>query len=353
VEPASAPGGNQTPSVGVTFASFSALGPEAGITAARWARDLGYRSFWVAETTGLEAFSTLAQVAATVGGLELGTGVLALQLRTPALAAMGAATLAAQHPDTCVHLGVGISSPVVVGRWHGATYSPTPLAQVREYAGVVRACWAGEAVTHDGDHYHLEKFRLGIRPSGQPPQLVLGALGPRMLHLAGEVADGVLLNDLPASAVAWSVEQVRAGERAAGRPPGSVRIHAYVHVGVTDRHDAADKARRDLFSYAVVDAYADAFTRAGFGSEVAAIRAAHRAGDRQGAVAAVSDTMVDAIDILGDRDTVADAVAAYLHAGVDEAVIMPLPWGDDRMAVVRDTLDAAAHGAASAGAVLA
>ncbi len=327
-------------SVGLTFASFQGLGIDVGLAMARAARDAGCSSFWTAETVGTEAFATLGAVAAGVGGLDLGTGVLALQLRTPQVAAMGAATLQALAPDRDVLLGVGISSPVVVGRWHGAEYGSRPVAQVREFLELTAACLSGEGVTYDGDFYRADRFRLGIRFSDRRPKLVLGALNRRMLRLAGELADGVLLNYLPASAVPWCVEQIRAGEGFAQRGPGSCRIHAYVHVGVCDPDAARPLGRKDLFSYAVVDAYARAFERAGFADEVAALRAAHRSGDREAAVAAVSDRMVDAIDICGDADHVARAVQAYRDAGVDDPVIMPLPWGEDRVATIEATIDA-------------
>ena len=120
-------------------------------------------------------------------------------------------------------------------------------------------------------------------------------------------------------------------------------IYAYVHAGlVADRADGIEAARRDLFSYAVVDAYAESFARAGFGDEVADIRERHAAGDREGAVAAVSDRMVDAIDVMGDADAVRDTVRAYVDGGVEVPVLMPLPWGQDRMAVTVATMEAAA-----------
>ncbi len=327
---------------GVTFASFQALGPDKALTAARWASELGFESFWTAETTGPEAFSTLAAVGAASGGLDLGTGVLALQLRDPSLTAMGAATVAALHPDQDVLVGIGISSPVVTTQWHGVPYGDRPLGRVREFVEVLRACLSGEAVNHDGEHYHLRRFRLGVRLGERRPRIVIGALNERMLALAGEVADGVLLNYLPASAVPWCVEQVRAGEAAAGRAAGACTVYAYVHVGVCERSDGIDAARKDLFSYVVVDAYANAFRRAGFGDEVDAVRAAHARKDRDGALAAVSDAMVDAIDIMGNAHEVGAAVEAYESAGVDHPVIMPMPWGPDRMGVVRATMEATA-----------
>lgn len=329
---------------GLTFASFQALGLDVGLSMARRAADAGYGSFWTAETVGPEAFVTLGAVAATVPSLDLGTGVLALQLRSPMIAAMGAATLQTLVPDREVLLGVGISSPVVVGRWHGGQYGDRPVARVHEYLELTAACLEGGTVDFEGEFYRVQGFRLGVRLGERRPRLVLGALNERMLWLAGQLADGVLLNYLPADAVPWCVEQVRAGELDAGRPPGSCRIHAYVHVGVCDPERARPLARRDLYSYAVVDAYARAFERAGFGEEIAALRRARAARDRDAAVAAMSDRMVDAIDVCGDAEHVAATVEAYRRAGVEVPVIMPLPWGEDRVATIEATIDAAAPG---------
>ncbi|NLA35662.1 MAG: LLM class flavin-dependent oxidoreductase [Actinobacteria bacterium] len=331
--------------IGTTLASLMSLPPAVWRETAALADDLGFDSLWTAETTGPEAFSSLAALGANHPRLSLGTGVLALQLRTPMLAAMGATTLATLNPGIDVMLGVGISSPVVVGRWHGAAYGKRPLAQVREYLTLVNECLSGEVVNFDGDYYSIKKSRLFLDAGGRRPQVVLGALNAKMLKLGGELADGVLLNYLPASAVPWCVEQVRRGEAEAGRAPGSCTIYAYVHVGVTHPEAAIVPGQRDLFSYIVVDSYAKAFARAGFEAEVDAVRAAHRAGDRAAALEAVSSEMIAAIDICGDAAHVAAAVQAYRDAGVDYPVIMPLPWSLDRslnkMPLVEATLRAA------------
>ena len=327
--------------MGVTAASIMTLGPDQTLNAARLADELGYRSFWTAETVGLEAFGLLAAAGQIAPRLDLGTGVLALQLRTPPLVAMGAATLQALQPDRRVIIGIGISSPVVAGRWHGASYGDAPLAQVREYVTLVQACLSGEKVTFEGDFYSVKGFRLGVRLGERKPEVIVGALNPKMLAVAGEVADGVLLNYLPASHVAWSIDQVRAGEAAAGREAGSVTTYAYVHAGVCDRDAGMASARKDLFSYAVVDSYARNFARAGYGDAVAEVRAAHAAGDRDAALAAVSEEMVDGIDIMGDAATVQSGMRAYIDAGVDHPVLMPLPWGPDRTAIIAETMTAA------------
>jgi probable F420-dependent oxidoreductase len=328
-----------TERAGVTFASLMGLGPDLAISTARLAEELGYRSYWTAETTGPEAFSLLGAAGAAAPSLDLGTGVLALQLRTPMVVAMAGATLQALHPEREIVLGVGISSPVVTQRWHGVPYGDRPLARVREYVTLVKACLSGEKVDFAGDFYQVKGFRLGVRLGDRKPKVVIGALNPKMLQLAGELADGVLLNYLPASHVPWSVEQVRAG--ADGRAGGPPTTYAYVHAGVCSREEGIDLARRDLFSYAVVDAYARNFERAGFGDEVAEIRARHAEGDRAGALAAVSDRMVDAIDVMGDEGTVEATMRSYADAGVEVPVLMPLPWGADRRDSAERTIRAA------------
>jgi len=325
---------SQKPAIGVTAAPVMGLGPATSIDVARRAEALGYSSFWTAEVTGPEAFSVLGAVSQAARSLSLGTGVLALQLRTPPLLAMAGATLQALAPEREILLGIGISSPVVAAQWHGATYGDRPLAQVREYVALVRECLSGERVDFAGDFYSVKRFQLGVRLGDRRPKIVIGALNEGMLRLAGEVADGVLLNYLPATHVPWSVEQVRKG--------GDATIYAYVHLAVTEREHGVEAARRDLFSYAVVDSYARNFERAGYADSVAAVRERHAARDREGALGAVSDEMIDGIDVMGDADHVRSTVRAYREGGVDVPIVFPLPWGPDRLAVVQATLEAAA-----------
>ena len=318
---------------GVTFGSLMGLGPRAAVEIAALAEEAGHRSFWMAETTGAESFATLAAVGAGTKGIDLGTGIVPLQLRTPMLVAMAGATLQALHPERDILLGIGISSPVVTGRWHGVPYGDHPVARTREYVTLLRACLSGEKVDFAGDHFQVKGFRLGVKLGERRPKVLVGALNPAMLQLAGELADGVLLNYLPASHVPWSVEQVRKG--------GPAEVYAYVHAAIADREDAIELARRDIFSYAVVDGYARNFARAGFADEIEALQEAHAAGDRDAALAAVSDRRVDAIDVIGDEDTVHDTMRAYVDAGVDVPVLMPMPWGKDRRASAEQAIRAA------------
>ncbi|MGH9062945.1 MAG: LLM class flavin-dependent oxidoreductase [Acidimicrobiales bacterium] len=322
------------PPLGVTFTPPYSLGAASLLSVARRAEELGYRSFWTSEITGPETFSTLGAISVAAPSLDLASGVVALQLRTPPLLAMAAATLQALAPERDVMVGIGISSPVVAGRWHGATYGDRPLSQVREFVEVLRACLSGEPVDYKGAFYRVSRFRLGVAMGERRPRIVLGALNPGMLRLAGEVADGVLLSYLPPSHVPRSVEHVRAG--------GDAAVYAYVHCRLGDPEANRDEARKHLFGYLTVDAYATSFARAGYAATVREVRERYRSGDKEGALAAISDDLVDGIDRIGDAGHLRASLAAYAEAGVDFPIVSPLPWGPDRFEAVLATLEAAA-----------
>lgn len=324
---------NSSPRLGVTFGSLGVLGPPAIMDIARSAESLGYSSIWTVEATGTDAFSLLGAVAAVAPGLDLATGIVPVQVRTPPLAAMTAATLGALSPDRDVLLGLGVSAPGILGQ-HGAAVPQRPIAMMREYVALLRECLSGESVTFEGDFWSVKRFRLGLRLGERGPKIVLAALNPQMLRLAGEIADGVLLNYIPATHVPTAIQTVREG--------GDAEIMAYVHAAVGELERSAGSARRDLFNYAMADGYANMFRAAGFSAEVDELRARQAERDRDGALAAISEEMIQAIDFIGSAGEVTAFVRSYLDAGIEHAVLMPLPWGEDRRAVTDATMEAAA-----------
>ena len=322
---------SKTP-IGVTFGSLGVLGPDAITKVATTAQDMGYESIWTVEATGTDAFTLLGSVAQAAPGISLGTGIIPIQLRTPALTAMTAATLQALCPKRDIWLGLGVSAPAILTQ-HGIPLSDRPIGMMREYVALLRECLSGESVTFEGDYYSVKRFRLGVRLGERRPKIVLAALGPQMLRLAGSVADGVLLNYIPVNHIGPSIEQVRAG--------GDARIFSYVHAAVGELEVSARSARRDIFNYAMADGYANMFRAAGFADEVDDLRAHQAKRDRDGAVAAVSERMIQAIDFIGSSEEVTGFVKGYIGAGVEHPVLMPMPWGEDRWAVTQETMQAA------------
>src|SRR5262245_66079664 len=137
----------------MSVAGIQTLGADLTIDVVREADALGYDSAWVAEANAVEAMALLGAISQAAPHLGVGTGVLALQLRTPPLHAMAAATLQQLVGDRDVYLGIGISSPAVAGQWHGAGYTDRPIAQVREFLTLLRECLSGETVSFKGDFY--------------------------------------------------------------------------------------------------------------------------------------------------------------------------------------------------------
>ena len=322
------------PPLGVTFGSLGVLGPAAIVDIAQSAQAQGYSSIWTVEATGTDAFSMLGAVAHAAPGLDLATGIIPVQLRAPTVVAMTAATLQSLSDDRDVLVGLGVSAPGIL-RQHGEAPTDRPIAMMREYVALLRECLSGEPVTFEGDFWQVRRFRLGVRLGERRPKVVLAALNPQMLRLAGEVADGVLLNYLPASHVPATVSEVRAG--------GDAQIICYVHAAAGDLERSARSAQRDLLNYTMADGYANAFRAAGFGDEVDEARARQSERDREGALAAISNEMIQAIDFIGSPAEIGEFARTYVDAGVEHPVLMPLPWGEDRRTVADETMEAFAN----------
>src|SRR6478736_1558900 len=122
--------------IGVTFGSLSVLGARSIIDIAKRAVELGYRSLWTVEATGTDAFTLLGAASAVAPGLDLATGIVPIQLRSPPLAAMSAASLQALSPDANIWLGIGVSAPGILTQ-HGAPPAQRPIAMMREYVALL------------------------------------------------------------------------------------------------------------------------------------------------------------------------------------------------------------------------
>src|SRR2546426_23696 len=201
-------------------------------------------------------------------------GIVPIQTRTPIVLTMAATTLGHVAPGRMA-LGIGVSSPIIVGQWHGLPFRK-PLQHMRETVQILRLALSGERVNFEGEFHRIKNFRLSLPPT--PVRIYLGALGPKMLELAGEVADGVLLNWLAPETVGASIRHIETGARRAGRGLGDFEIAAFVRTCVTDEEAPARQwLARDITGYAIVDAYAGFFRSSGFTTAADAINAAWKA----------------------------------------------------------------------------
>jgi alkanesulfonate monooxygenase SsuD/methylene tetrahydromethanopterin reductase-like flavin-dependent oxidoreductase (luciferase family) len=159
-----------------------------------------------------------------------------------------------------------------------------------------------------------------------------------MCELAGEVADGVLLNWIPPSAVATSLGHVEAGAKRAGRRLADLDVAVYVRTCVTDeRGPARESLARDITGYAIVNAYARFFEVCGYAPEVAAVNAAWKAGDRAAAVKGISERVLDGLGAVGPADHCREQIAAFALTGATPVVLPFAPPGPTARASMLQT----------------
>ena len=204
---------------------------------AREAVDLGYTSMWTPEGVGYDSFLLCAMRwdasrETDSVGLITGIGVCPVAHRSPVAFAMSAATVSALTSGRFI-LGIGsggIYRPAV-RRMLGLPARST-LGVMREYLTAIRGLLAGDAIQMDGDTVSLQDMRLGVSPP--PTPVYLGALGPKMLELGGELADGISLNWCTPEQIAWSRKLVDAGSAVTGKASGSVKFSSYIRICVDD-----------------------------------------------------------------------------------------------------------------------
>jgi probable F420-dependent oxidoreductase len=307
---------------------------------AKAAEERGYSSLWIAEVNGPDAFLTLGAIALATTTADLATGIVPIQIRTPGAMAMGFLTLNELSGGRAI-AGLGVSSPVIVERWHGTAYG-RPVTAMRECVTIMRQLFAEGRSKFEGKVYRSD-FRLGFRITQRRPRIYLAALNPPMLRLAGEIADGVLLNYSPPEAVAPMVAEIRAGAEKAGRSPAEVDIAIYLRMCITPDEGAAVAAfKRELAGYAFVDAYNAMFARYGMADEFAEVRRLWREGKREEAPAAISDKSAYQIGAFGSAAAGYDFVARFRAAGVTHPVIFPIGPGRGDLAEFSNTMNAMA-----------
>ncbi|MGH9060663.1 MAG: LLM class F420-dependent oxidoreductase, partial [Acidimicrobiales bacterium] len=249
--------------------------------------ELGYTDVWSSEAGGTDAFTPLALASAWAPGLRLGTAIVPAFTRGPALLAMSAGALAEAAPGRFC-LGVGTSSDVIVESWNGLSFAE-PYRRTRDTLRFLRAALAGEKVTADYDTFSVRGFRMGRPPEVVPPLLV-AALRPGMLRLAGREGDGAIINWLSADDVTKVVPEVGEGRE----------IVARIFVCPSeDTDEVRRQGRRTVAAYLNVEVYAAFHRWLGRGPALEAMWRAWQAGDRYGAAAAIPDQVVDELIVHG------------------------------------------------------
>ncbi|HKJ35532.1 MAG TPA: LLM class F420-dependent oxidoreductase [Solirubrobacterales bacterium] len=272
----------------------------------RTAEACGYTDLWSGETQGPDGFTPLALAAVWTERMRLGTGVVGVFQRGPALLAMQAAALA-DASDGRFALGIGSSSDVIVERWNGIPFE-RPLSRVSETIDFLRPALAGERAGGG--------FKLENAPRSEIP-IIVAALRGKMLELAAEKAEGAFTNFLPISGLERVVQPL------ADAPEGFELLCRFFCLP-GPREQVEGTARFMFASYATVPVYERFFRWLGHGPAIDEMVEAWRAKDRERALAAAPWGLIEEIFILGGPDEMRARLQQYVDGGITLPILTPI-----------------------------
>ena len=276
-------------------------------------------SVWIPETWGMECMGMISAVAQKSPCRRIGSSILNVYSRSPAALAMGAATLDALSGGRFV-LGLGASSPAIVRGLHGMEYE-RPVRRVRECVEIVRMALEGRRIDYAGEVYDLRGFSLLVKPPRGSVPVYLAAVNPRMMRLAWEVADGVILYLRPPGEIRDTLRTM--GDRRIG-------VACQIITAVSrDAPAAYERARRTLAFYVSVGAiYREFLAAHGYAEQTRSIHSEYRRGGLGAARRAVPDTMLHSLTACGTPRECAATIEEFSAAGVDEPILQFNPVGD-------------------------
>lgn len=296
------------------------------IELARLAEARGYETIWVPEASGKEAFSQLTAYALSTQRIHLGTGIATIYTRTPSLLAMAAATLDHMSGKRAI-LGLGIGHKEGLERGHGVVFEK-PLRRMREYVALIRAILHGEKMP-EAKVCPVQQFRLEFNIERPTLPIYVAALGPKMCQLAGEVADGVLLNWATPSYVKEAIGNVRLGAERAGRKPEDIDIACYIRVAMGSDEKAVTRAlARETVRYISMDFYRQMFDHSGFTQDTAAVMKALPQGV-EAAAEQIPDRLLASVAVFGSPEACRGRIEEYRVLGVALPVVAPVAAGAD------------------------
>jgi F420-dependent oxidoreductase-like protein len=297
------------------------------IELARTAEKLGYDSAWAAEAWGVDAITPLAWLGALTDRIKLGTAIMQLPGRSPANAAMTAATLDLMSGGRFL-MGLGTSGPQVVEGWHGQEWG-RPLGRTREYVEIVRVALRRERLEHHGVHYDIpvrggtglgKPLRLMLRPLRSEVPIYLAANGPKAVELAFEIGDGWL-------PIFWSPEHARSVFPLDRARPG-FDVAPSVPALLTDDVESGRASLKEYYSFYIggmgargKNFYNDLFSRYGYEAEAREIQDLFLGGHQRDAAAKVPDAFVDEVALVGSKGRIADRLVAWRESGATTILV--------------------------------
>ena len=303
--------------------------PADNVALAQEAERLGFDSVWTAEAYGSDAVTTLTWLAAKTERIKVGTAILQMPARTPAMTAMTAATLDLLTGGR-VLLGLGVSGPQVVEGWHGQPWGK-PLTKTREYVEIVRAALRREVLEHHGEHYDIpfrngtglgKPLKLMARPLRAEIPIYIAAMSPKAVQQATEIADGWL-------PIFWSPEKARdVFPEAIARGGDDFDIAPSAPTILIDDVEAGRDFLKPYYALYVggmgsrgKNFYNDLMRLYGFEAEAEKIQELYLGGSKRDAAALVPDAFVDEVALVGPKERLAERLDAWRESGATSLLV--------------------------------
>ena len=322
------------PRIAVRLENDPLIHPEDSLELALLAESRGYEMIWVPEGGGRDSLTQLTYLAANTGSIKLATGILPIYYRTPMLTAMSAAGVGDLSGGRFI-LGLGVGHRPSVEGTHGISFS-RPLTHMRETITLVRALLDGEQVSHAGRVFNVSGASLGEAAPERRVPIYVAALGPQMLELTGELADGVLLNWTASRYLERAIHHLHRGAEKAGRDPAEIDIAGYVRVAVSDNlEEARASLQGQIARYASNPFYHNFFRDVGFGEEMAGAEEAMNRGDMEAAASAISKEMQDQVAVVGSAEECRAEIDRRRSLGLSLPVVAPFTVDEARGSYTR------------------
>ena len=283
----------------LTFYSVLKMPVDDIIACSVAAENAGFSHICVAESFYRDGFALASAIASKTRIIRFGTSVMPIYTRTPFALAMGSATLNELSHGRLAFLGLGVGYRARTEQFFGTTQSDMS-ARMREYVEIIRKLQRAEETSHAGRFFRTAGFpALSTEPLNIP--VYFGSSGPRMLKLAGEVADGVILNSISSpeyadAAIGWIGE----GAKEAGRNPSKIEVaHSIIFSVSDDSQEAVDAAKEDILFYVSYPELDPILDKSPFKGDALKMRALIEKGDKAKAISLISEEMLDMFAVYG------------------------------------------------------
>lgn len=281
-------------------------------------------SLWVPESWGRESFATLGAISQVTRKVSLGTSIINIYSRTPAIVAMAATTLDMLSDNRTI-IGLGASTAAIVENWHGLKFN-RPASRMKEYIECLRLMTRGEKVKYNGEFFQINNFKILHQPQRANIPIFMAAVNKKMVSMASKLADGILLYLRPLEELKRTATELKQATK--GK---SFEIACSFICAISNKEPEKARARAATtlaFYIAVGEYYSKFLADNGFKIEVEEITAEYRKAGAENAAKYVSDRMLSSLVICGSSEECRESLSKFLSTGITLPIIQFNPLGD-------------------------